>query len=95
MFYKNNIINNNQNELYRPISKDKNKINKNANNNNLNNSNSTNTSLSFITGKKTIPHIQNNISNNLKSKTNQKIDLFDDDGNPLNMDNSKMLEKNW
>ena len=91
-FYKNNIINNNnENEFHKsktplkPISKDKNKINKNTNNNNLNNSNSTNTSLSFITGKKTIPPIKNNISNNLKSKTSQRIDLFDDDGNPLNM----------
>ena len=66
----------------KPLSKDR--IRNNTNNSN----NSFNSTLSYITGKKVIPPIKNNkniINNNLKSKTNQRVDLFDDDGNPLNM----------
>ena len=49
-------------------------------------SNNLNSSLSIPSGKKTIPPIKkpkNNI--NLKSKSNQNVDLFDDDANPINM----------
>ena len=98
-FYKNNQSNNNtenENESYKPktplkpLSKDKNKINKN----NISNNSSINTSLANNPGKKTIPPIKNkNSNNNLKSKTNQRFDLFDDDGNPLNMGKFKGARK--
>ena len=70
--------NNIDNEIYKPktplnpISRDKNKNNKNNSNNN--------SMLSHNMGKKTIPPIKNN---NLKTKSNKRVDLFDDEGNPL------------
>ena len=94
-FYKNNQDNNdleNEKEIYKPktplkpLSKDKN--NKTNRSNISGNSNNTNSNISFNTGKKTIPPIKSNrnsINNNLKIKTNQRVDLFDDDGNILNM----------
>ena len=98
-FYKNNPSNNNtenENESFKPktplkpLSKDKTKINKN----NITNNTSVNSSLSINPGKKTIPPIKNkNSNNNLKSKTNQRFDLFDDDGNPLNMGKFKGARK--
>ena len=106
-FYNNNkknINNNTDIEIHKPktplkpISKDKNKTYRNNtnNNNNLNVSNSfnnNNNSLVFVTGKKTIPPIKNNNINNLKSKTNQRFDLFDDDGNPLNLGKFRSTRK--
>ena len=64
-----------------------NQINKNPSKRNSTSSNNLSNSLSSIpSGKKTIPPIKkpkNNI--NLKSKSNQNVDLFDDDANPINM----------
>ena len=95
-FYQNNQNNNineleNEKEIYKPktplkpLSKDKNnKINRSIISGNSNNPNS----ISFNTGKKIIPPIKsvrNSNNSNLKSKTNQRFDLFDDDGNLLNM----------
>ena len=83
--------NNIDNEIYKPktplnpISKDKNKNKNNSNNNSM---------LSYNTGKKTIPPIKNN---NLKAKSNKRVDLYDDDGNPIiigkNKDSRKELIK--
>ena len=88
-FYKNIQPNNStENEIIykpktplKPLSKDKIKNSKNNISNNPNNI--SNSSISFNNGKKTIPPIKN--ANNLKSKSNQRVDLFDDNGNPLNM----------
>ena len=89
-FYKNIQANNksNENEIsykpktpLKPISKDKIKNSKNNISNNSNNI--SNSSISINTGKKLIPPIKN--SGSLKSKSNQRVDLFDDNGNPLNM----------
>ena len=77
--------NNIDNEIYKrktplnPISKDKNK-------NNTNNK----SMLSYNTGKKTIPPIKNN---NVKAKSNKRVDLYDDDGNPLIISKNKDARK--
>ena len=88
-FYKTN--NNGDKELLKPkgalkpLSRDIVKSNRNSNLNNINNSNISSASyvhtVSGVTGKKTIPPIRNN----KKTKTNERVDLFDDDANPLNM----------
>ena len=60
-------------------------INKNQSKRNSASSN-INSSLSIPSGKKTIPPIKKTKNNiNLKSKSNQNVDLFDDDANPINM----------
>ena len=49
-------------------------------------SNSSSSSLFVPTGKKTIPPIKKSKQNiNLKSKSNQNVDLFDEEANPINM----------
>jgi hypothetical protein len=94
-FYKNNNDYNDKDllktkVLLKPISRDIIKTNRNAKINDINNSNVLNVSnasnISGITGKKIIPPIKNSKNNNgIKSQTNQMVDLFDDDANPLNM----------
>ena len=94
-FYKNNNDYNDkellkQKALLKPISKDKIKTNRNPKINDISNSNILNVSnasnISGITGKKIMPPIKNSKNNNgIKSQTNQRVDLFDDDANPLNM----------
>ena len=90
---QNNNNNNKDNEIFKPktplnpISKDKNTINKFKNTNN--NINLNNSSLSYVGGKKTIPPIKNN----LKPKSNKRVDLFDDDGNPLNIGKNRDARK--
>ena len=60
--------------------------NKNQSKRNSTSTNSINSSLSLPTGKKTIPPIKKSKNNNnLKSKTDQNLDLFDDKANPINM----------
>ena len=57
-------------------------------------SNNLSNSICLISGKKTIPPIKkpkNNI--NLKSKSNQNVDLFDDDANPINMSKYRCARK--
>ena len=102
-FYKINQDNNdleNEKEIYKPktplkpLSKDNN--NKTNRSNISGNSCNANSNISFNTGKKTIPPIKSNrnsINNNLKNKTNQRIDLFDEDGNILNMAKYKGARK--
>ena len=104
-FYKNNQdINDleNEKEIYKPktplkpLSKDKN--NKTNRSNKSGNSNIAKSNISLNTGKKTIPpikSIRNSINNNLKIKTNQRVDLFDDDGNILNMAKYKGARKEF
>jgi hypothetical protein len=92
-FYKNNSTNKDPNinsNISNQNQKPKtpfNQINKNPSKRNSTSSNNLSNSLSSIpSGKKTIPPIKkpkNNI--NLKSKSNQNVDLFDDDANPINM----------
>ena len=94
-FYKNNNDYNDKDllkpkALLKPISKDKIKTNRNAKMNDVSNSNILNVSnasnISGITGKKIMPPIKNSKNNNgIKSQTSQRVDLFDDDANPLNM----------
>ena len=63
-----------------------NQLNNNKSKRNSATSNNLSNSISLPSGKKTIPPIKkpkNNI--NLKSKSNQNVDLFDDDANPINM----------
>jgi len=94
-FYKNNNDYNDKDllkpkALLKPISKDKIKTNRNAKMNDVSNSNMLNVSnasnISGITGKKIMPPIKNSKNNNgIKSQTSQRVDLFDDDANPLNM----------
>ena len=94
-FYKNNNDYNDKDllkpkALLKPISKDKIKTSRNTQMNDTTNSNILNVSnasnISGITGKKIIPPIKNAKNNNgIKSQTNQRVDLFDDDANPLNM----------
>ena len=63
-----------------------NQLNNNKSKRNSATSNTLSNSISLPSGKKTIPPIKkpkNNI--NLKSKSNQNVDLFDDDANPINM----------
>ena len=102
-FYKINQDNNdleNEKEIYKPktplkpLSKENN--NKTNRSNISGNSCNANSNISFNTGKKTIPPIKSNrnsINNNLKNKTNQRIDLFDEDGNILNMAKYKGARK--
>ena len=91
-FYKNNPNNKEINiNANIPIQNQKpktpfNQINKNPSKRNSTSSNNLSNSISVPTGKKTIPPIKqpkNNI--NLKSKSNQNVELFDDDANPINM----------
>ena len=85
-FYKNNQ--NNKEKIPSQNQKPKTPLTQINKNQSKRNSASTNinSSLSIPSGKKTIPPIKkpkNNI--NLKSKSNQNVDLFDDDANPINM----------
>ena len=91
-FYKKNINSKNkdvvsiQNESTKPKTPF-NQITQNLNKNKANkSSNSGNSSLSIPSGKKTIPPIKKSKNSiNLKSKTDQNMDLFDDNANPINM----------
>ena len=91
-FYKNNPSNKEINiNANIPIKNQKpktpfNQINKNPSKRNSTSSSNLSNSISVPTGKKTIPPIKkpkNNI--NLKSKSNQNVELFDDDANPISM----------
>ena len=89
-FYNDNNININKDNININIQSQKpktplNPFVKNKRNNQINGINS---SLSIPSGKKIIPPIKKpKIINttNLKSKTNQNVDLFDDNANPINM----------
>ena len=76
----------------KPLSRDI-KTNRNPNLNNISNSNISSASyvhtVSGVTGKKTIPPIKNS----KKTKTNERVDLFDDDANPLNMGKFRDIRK--
>ena len=69
----------------KPLSRDIVKTNRNSNLNNISNLNISSASyvhtVTGAIGKKTIPPIKNS----KKAKTNERVDLFDDDANPLNM----------
>ena len=91
-FYNNSNNNNINKENINNITSKKpntplNPLQKNTRNNTT--SNSINSSLSLPSGKKTIPPLKkskiNNNNTNLKSKSNQNVDLFDDNANPINM----------
>ena len=100
-YYKNQNQNNpsyitkGENDLFnkpktplKPLSKDKSKTNRNnITNSNISSASVVNTSVSVVSGKRTIPPIKSSKNNNngIKSKTNQRVDLFDDEANPLNM----------
>ena len=89
-FYNDNNININKDNININIQSQKpktplNPFVKNKRNNQINGINS---SLSIPSGKKIIPPIKKPKiinSTNLKSKTNQNVDLFDDNANPINM----------
>ena len=71
-----------------------NQLNKNPSKRNSTTSSNLSNSISLPSGKKTIPPIKkpkNNI--NLKSKSNQNVDLFDDDANPINMSKYRCARK--
>ena len=86
-FYQNELINKNKDNIN--ISNQKPKTPCNIITNNINNkksNNSSKTSISIPSGKKTIPPLKKSINSiDLKSKTDQNIDLFDDKANPISM----------
>ena len=89
-FYQNNINNKSKDNINIANPKPKtpyNIITNGLNNKKANNSNnSSSTSLSIPSGKKTIPPLKKSKNAiNLKSKTDQNIDLFDDNANPISM----------
>ena len=89
-FYNDNNININKDNSNINIQSQKPKtpLNPFVKNKRNNQNNGINSSLSIPSGKKIIPPIKKpKIINttNLKSKTNQNVDLFDDNANPINM----------
>jgi len=89
-FYPNDINNKNKDNINIINQKPKtpyNILTNNINNKKANNSNnSSTTSISIPSGKKTIPPLKKSKNAiNLKSKTDQNIDLFDDNANPISL----------
>ena len=88
-FYENNQNNKIINNIISPNQKPKTPLNTKSTNTNKRSSTSSNSSSSSLfvpTGKKTIPPIKKSKQNiNLKSKSNQNVDLFDEEANPINM----------
>ena len=88
-FYQNNPNNKSKFSLNSQNPKPKtpfNQINQKQSKRNSTSSNSINNSLSIPSGKKTIPPIKKSKNAaNLKSKTDNNMDLFDDNANPINM----------
>ena len=89
-FYPNDINNKNKDNINIINQKPKTPYNilpNNINNKKANNSNnSSTTSISIPSGKKTIPPLKKSKNAiNLKSKTDQNIDLFDDNANPISL----------
>ena len=88
-FYQNNPNNKSKFSLNSQNPKPKtpfNQINQKQSKRNSTSSNSINNSLSIPSGKKTIPPLKKSKNAaNLKSKTDNNMDLFDDNANPINM----------